>query len=155
PNDNPGTAPGYSTENAPRMGDTVTGLTGVLDYQWGGNSSSGSTWRVRSIENGANEFESVNERPETPPDVGASIQVGTFNVLNYLKTLNPINEPTNGPDNPADNTAVGLDPRGANSTAEFERQTEKLVNVLCAMDADVLGLIEIENDFLPGSVGNA
>ncbi|BCJ89619.1 hypothetical protein IZ6_03540 [Terrihabitans soli] len=150
-----GYGPTYNTANAPRMGDTVTGLTGVLDYQWAGASADGSTWRVRAVENGANEFESVNERPETPPDVGGNIQVGSFNVLNYFKTLNTINEATGAPDNPADNTAVGLDPRGANDINEFNRQTEKLVNVLCAMDADILGLIEIENDFLPGSAGNA
>src|SRR5262249_42529500 len=46
----------YDTATAPRMGDTVTGLTGVLDYQWAGASASGSTWRVRAVEDGANEF---------------------------------------------------------------------------------------------------
>jgi predicted extracellular nuclease len=137
-----GFGPGYNTANAPRMGDTVTGLTGVLDYQWAGASASGSTWRVRSIEDGANEFESVTEREETPADVGGRLQVGSFNVLNYFRTL-------------SGDTAIGLDPRGANSADEFARQTEKLVNVLAAMDADVLGLIEIENDFLAGSPGNA
>src|SRR5262249_36903455 len=77
----------YTTANAYRMGDTVADLTGVLDYQGAGASASGSTWRVRSIENGDNHFNSVNTRPDTPPDVGGSLKVASFNVLNYFKTL--------------------------------------------------------------------
>ena len=77
----------YNTDTAPRMGDTVTGLTGVLDYQWAGNSSSGATWRIRAVEDGANEFEDANPRPAAPEDVGGTIQAGSFNVLNYFATL--------------------------------------------------------------------
>jgi predicted extracellular nuclease len=36
--------------------------------------------------------------------------------------------------------------RGADSAAEFERQSDKIVSALAALDADVVGLIEIEND---------
>ncbi|MBS7542959.1 ExeM/NucH family extracellular endonuclease [Ancylobacter oerskovii] len=137
-----GFGPDYDTGTAPRMGDTVTGLTGVLDHQWAGSSSSGSTWRVRAVESGANSFESVNERPEEPADVGGRLQVGSFNVLNFFATLEG-------------DTAIGMDPRGAGSAEEFARQTEKLVEVIAELDADVLGLLEIENDFLAGSDGNA
>lgn len=143
---------GYNTGNAPRMGDTIDGLTGVLDYQWAGNSASGSTWRVRSIEDGDNTFQdSATPRPAEPEDVGGRLQVGSFNVLNYFKTLNTISDPNNS----GDYTEIGMDPRGANSAAEFARQTDKLVDVLMTLDADVLALIEIENDFLAGSSGNA
>ncbi|CAH0274479.1 ExeM/NucH family extracellular endonuclease [Roseomonas sp. CECT 9278] len=148
-----GFGPTYSTANAPRMGDTVTELTGVLDYQWAGNSASGSTWRVRSVEDGANSFDEGTPRPETPPDVGGTLQVASFNVLNFFPTLNTIND--TGTNNPADDTALGFDPRGANSTAEYERQLEKLVTTLAALDAEVIGLIELENDFRPGAAGNA
>jgi predicted extracellular nuclease/2',3'-cyclic-nucleotide 2'-phosphodiesterase (5'-nucleotidase family)/Ca2+-binding RTX toxin-like protein len=144
PDDNPATAPNYATDNAPRMGDTVNGLTGVLDYQWAGNSASGSTWRIRSIESDDNTFESVNGRTEAPEDVGGRLKVASFNVLNYFKTL----------DNGA-STAIGEDPRGAENATEFVRQTEKLVNTIVAMNADVLALVELENDFAVGSSGNA
>ena len=78
----------YNTATAPRMGDTVTGLTGVLDYQWAGNSASGATWRVRAVEDGANTFESTPIRgPTAPEDVGGTLQVASFNVLNYFATL--------------------------------------------------------------------
>ncbi len=134
----------YSTETAPRMGDTVTGLTGVLDYQWAGNSSSGATWRIRAVENGANEFEQVNPRPAAPEDVGGTIQAASFNVLNYFATLDD-----------GSLTANGLEPRGANTIEEFDRQTEKLVNCITTLDADLFGLVELENNFNEGDPGNA
>ena len=58
-------------------------------------------------------------------------------MLNYFTTL----------DAGGATTAIGLAPRGANTAAEFERQTDKLVNFIATLDADVLGLTELENDF--------
>ena len=80
--------PGYATANAFRMGDTVSNLTGVLDYQFGGDAvSSGATWRVRAIDDGANTFAHANARPDLPPIVGGTLEVASFNVLNYFRTL--------------------------------------------------------------------
>jgi hypothetical protein len=140
-----GFGPTFTTASNIRMGDTITGLSGVLSYQWAGNSASQATWRVRSTENGANTFTKVNDRQATPEDVGGSLKVTGFNVLNYFTTI----------DLSGVSTAIGQDPRGADTTEEFERQTNKLVTALLAIDADVLGLVELENDFLPGSAGNA
>ena len=129
----------YTTANAPRMGDQVTGLTGVLDYDF-------NEFRVHAVQNGPgiNDFVQVNLRPATPEDVGGTLKVASFNVLNYFTTLD------NG-----QLTDNGFEPRGAETVAEFDRQTAKLVNVLLAMDADVIGLNEIENNFKPGDAGNA
>ena len=122
------------------MGDTVSNLSGVLDYQFGGDAvSSGATWRVRAIEDGANTFAHANARPDLPPIVGGTLEVASFNVLNYFRTLDTSASAT---------TAIGLEPRGANTAAEFQRQTDKLVNFIATIDADVLGLTELENDFL-------
>ena len=130
--------PGYSTATSFRMGDTVSNLTGVLDYQFGGDAaSSGATWRVRAINDGDNTFTHANARPDTPPDVGGTLKVASFNVLNYFTTL----------DAGGATTAIGLAPRGANTAAEFQRQTDKLVNFIATLDADVIGLTELENDF--------
>ena len=52
-------------------------------------------------------------------------------------------------------TASGLPARGATDATEFARQTDKLVNVVAALDADILGLNELENNFTPGAAGNA
>jgi VCBS repeat-containing protein len=137
--DNVVTDGAYNTATAPRMGDTVTGLTGVLDFDF-------SQFRVHAVESGAgvNDFVSANPRQATPADVGGTLKVASFNVLNYFTTLN------NGAQ-----TANGLEPRGAETVAEFARQTEKLVNTIATMDADVLGLMELENNFLAGAPGNA
>jgi predicted extracellular nuclease len=37
-----GFGPVYNTVTAPRMGDTITNLEGVLSYQWAGNAASGA-----------------------------------------------------------------------------------------------------------------
>lgn len=148
-----GFGPTYNTATAPRMGDTVSGLTGVLDYQWAGNSASGSTWRVRAVEDGANTFAEGTPRAAQPAEVGGRLEVASLNVLNYFITIDTLAD--SSADLPGDNTAAGFDPRGADSAEELARQTDKLVDTIIEIDADVLALVEIENDFLAGSDGNA
>ncbi|MFT6452367.1 MAG: putative extracellular nuclease [Halocynthiibacter sp.] len=126
----------FNTADGFGMGDTITNLTGVVDYSF-------SNYRVRSVEDGVNTFEDTQERDASAPDVGGSLKVVSFNVLNYFTTID------NG-----GSTANGFDPRGADTLEEFTRQTEKLITTLVALDADVLGLVELENDFSTGS-GNA
>lgn len=133
-----GFGPDFDTASDIRMGDTIDGLSGVLSYQWAGNSSSQSTWRVRSTENGENSFDKVNTRDDAPADVGGDLKVASFNVLNFFTTIDD-GTATSGPS--------GLEPRGADSVEEYERQLEKLVTTLTEMDADVLGLVELENEF--------
>ncbi|WP_158595893.1 ExeM/NucH family extracellular endonuclease [Oleomonas cavernae] len=135
---------GYDTDSAPRMGDTVTGLTGVLDYQWAGASASGATWRIRSVENGDNTFVSSGPREDSPADTGGTLTVCSLNVLNYFATLDD-----------GSMTANGLEPRGANDATEFTRQTDKLITALVDIDADLFSLVELENNFLPGASGNS
>ncbi|MCZ8486733.1 hypothetical protein O9993_20235 [Vibrio lentus] len=36
--------------------------------------------------------------------------------------------------------------RGANTMTEFEMQQEKIVNAILRLDADIIGLMEIENN---------
>ena len=141
---------GYSETSAKRMGDTVRGLSGVLDYKWAGNSASGATWRVRANGESSNVFTSTqtedsnNPRPATAPAVAGDLKIASLNVLNYFKTLN-----TRGA-----STAIGLGPRGANTDEELSRQTLKTVNAILAMDADLIGLVEIENEFDPTNDGS-
>lgn len=81
-----------------------------------------SKWRIQPTE-GA-DYEAVNLRPDVP-EVGGNFTVASFNVLNYFTTLNS---------------------RGALTPEEFERQEAKIVAALAEIDADVFGLIEIENN---------
>ncbi len=129
-----------TADNPLRGGDSVTGLTGVMTYSWSGNSASGNEWRVRpaSPEADAPVFETNNPRPESAPEVGGSVQVASFNVLNYFTTLD-----SNG--NVCGPTGNQQDCRGANSALELERQTVKLVDAMLKLDADVIGVMEMEN----------
>lgn len=135
-----GFGPTYGTACAPRMGDTVTGLTGTLGFGPTG------AYRVRSIDDGDNRFVTANPRPAEPDAVGGTLKVGSLNVLNYFTTLNT---------GASARTAIGLEPRGANSAQELARQTDKLVTTLIGTGADLLGLTELENQFRPGDPGNA
>lgn len=106
-----------------RAGYVVTNVTGVLDTRLGG-------YRLQLTE--PLSFMPVNYRTVAPEDVGGALRVASFNVLNYF----------NG-----DGEGGGFPtPRGANNAFELERQQAKLVSAILAMDADVIGLIEIEND---------
>ncbi|MCI4662926.1 MAG: ExeM/NucH family extracellular endonuclease [Neomegalonema sp.] len=131
------------------MGDTVTGLTGVIKYSRATNefstgSSNQLTYRLLPTETVS--FENTRERDDTAPEFAdASLTVAGFNVLNYFTTI----------DVSGASTSLGHDPRGADTADELTRQTEKLVTAIIELDADVLALNELENDFVEGSSGNA
>jgi hypothetical protein len=135
-----------SADNTLRGGDTVTDAVGVMTYTWAGNSASGNAYRLRPINalGGVAEFEAVNERPEAAPEVGGRIQVAGMNVLNYFNTWD-------GRPDEADNCTLGVggpatDCRGADDAVEFGRQAAKTVEAIVEMGAEVVGVVEIEND---------
>ncbi|MGL1959130.1 MAG: ExeM/NucH family extracellular endonuclease [Colwellia sp.] len=116
--------PNLSYQNPLRLGDSVTGVTGILDYSF-------SEYRILPII--TPQFNTGNERPTIPQlsDIG-SLKVASFNVLNYF----------NG-----DGAGQGFPTaRGADNVAEFMRQSSKIVSALIDIDADIIGLMEIEND---------
>ncbi|QIG39017.1 ExeM/NucH family extracellular endonuclease [Microbacterium sp. 4R-513] len=116
-----------------RGGDVLTGVTGVLDQRVRtGDSPQVSSYGIQPTQPAGYRVE--NPRPAVP-EVGGDLKVSSFNVLNYFTTLD---DPTTDED---DDIA-----RGANSPLEFERQQAKIVAALAAIDADVFGLMEIENN---------
>ncbi|MBW9109505.1 ExeM/NucH family extracellular endonuclease [Microbacterium ureisolvens] len=116
----------FTLEHSFRSGDLVQNANGVLDYRF-------DTWGVQPTE-GA-DFTLANARTGVP-DVGGDLKISSFNVLNYFTTIDPT--PTNDRDD--DRT------RGADSEEEFQRQQDKIVAALADIDADVFGLLEIENN---------
>jgi predicted extracellular nuclease len=110
-----------------RLGDTVTELTGVLSYGFG-------AWRLQPTSEPV--VTGSNPRPASPDDVGGQLQVASFNVLNYFTTI----------DGPGVTTDAGHQPRGADSESELARQQAKIIAAILALDAEVVGLMEIEND---------
>ena len=140
-----------------RMGDTVTDLTGVLHFSRGSGGSGDETYRVMPTVDPT--FVEGNPRPATPEDVGGSLKVASLNVLNYFTTIDDGNTQTvngNDPRGADDLTRFGGDaPAGTDPNAEFNRQTDKLVTAIGDIDADILGLVELENNFQPNVDGNA
>ncbi|WP_249353840.1 ExeM/NucH family extracellular endonuclease [Microbacterium sp. 2FI] len=116
----------FTLENTFRGGDIVDDATGVLDYRF-------DTWAIQPTQPAV--FTAVNERPAVP-EFGGDLVVSSFNVLNYFTTIDPT------PGNSDDDDLT----RGADTVEEFERQEAKIVAALAAIDADVFGLIEIENN---------
>ena len=145
PVDTPNTAyyhpvPGLSTGNFVRGGDTITNLTGVLHWSFAGQTGT-DAWRIRPVtEAFGYDFTSANPRPSSVPDVGGSLTVAGFNVLNYFLTI----DTTSGDSGPC-GASQTLDCRGADSAAELALQRAKLLAALSTMDADIFGLMEMEN----------
>ncbi|GAA5210173.1 ExeM/NucH family extracellular endonuclease [Microbacterium kyungheense] len=115
----------FTLDHTFRTGDLVQNATGILDYRFG--------WNVQPTQ-GA-DFTVANARPEVP-EVGGDVRISSFNVLNYFETIDPT------PENSDDDSYT----RGADSDEEFQRQQDKIVSALAAIDADVFGLLEIENN---------
>jgi hypothetical protein len=116
---------GLSASNTLRVGDTVHGdaLNGVLEERFG-------AYRVQPV--GAISFDHTNPRAAAPEAVGGNLRVASFNVLNFF----------NG-----DGLGGGFPtPRGATTLAEFQRQLAKEVSAITTLDADIVGLMELEND---------
>jgi hypothetical protein len=119
----------FDLDNRFRGGDTVSDVTGVMDFAFG-------LYRVHPTA-GA-EYTSTNPRTATPDPVGGRVTVASFNVLNYFTTLD---DGVNDICGPAGNQEC----RGADDAVELQRQRAKIVAAIAAIDADVVGLIEIEN----------
>ena len=135
---NPNPTPYLAADNTVRAGDTVGSITGVLDY---GLTTSANTdpgaYKIHPTQ--AVAFARANPRTTQADDVGGNIRVGSANVENFFTTLDDgIN--LCPPSNTAD------DCRGANTTAEFTRQRDKVVQELIGLNADAVALMELQNN---------
>ena len=127
--------------NTLRAGDTVTDPVGVLTYTWAGNAASGNAYRLRPVGalGGSATFVAANPRPTAPPAVGGSLHVASANLLNFFNTFGA----------GACTLGVGgaaTDCRGASNAVEYDRQLAKEVAAITSLRADVVGVMELEND---------
>ncbi|MBG0829898.1 ExeM/NucH family extracellular endonuclease [Planomonospora sp. ID67723] len=99
-----------------RLGDTTLGVTGVVGYGFG-------KYRLQPTK--PITFLRTSPRLSKPLPVGGNVKVASFNTLNWFTTLGS---------------------RGANTAEEQKRQLAKLVAALKGMDADVVGLMEVQNN---------
>ena len=118
---NPAVIPFVTPGNALRLGDTASGVTGVLTFGFG-------EYRLEPTKEIV--FTRTNERPEAPTPVGGDIRVASFNTLNYFTTL----------------ASVNPNARGTDTADEFGRQQAKEVAAIRGLNADVIGLMEVENN---------
>ena len=126
---------GNTADYSIRAGDRLSGLVGNLRYSRGSGGSGDETWRLMPTTDPM--FESVNARPGAP-SVGGAIQVASFNAQNFFSTVDSGSNEC-GPQ--ADQSC-----RGADSATERTRQLDKIVTALTMLDADIVGLVELENN---------
>ncbi|MEB2484851.1 ExeM/NucH family extracellular endonuclease [Burkholderia multivorans] len=123
-------APQLSAANTLRSGYTVRDVQGVLEVRYG-------AWRVQPVPGAAAPTFDARANPRTNAparDPHANLRVASFNVLNYFNG-NGLGGGFDDPNN-----------RGAKTYQEFQRQEAKIVSALKALDADVIGLMEIQNN---------
>ncbi|AQV97566.1 endonuclease [Cupriavidus necator] len=121
--------PRLAADHPVRAGDTVSGVQGVLEKRHG-------QWRLQPVRGAsAPVFQAANPRRGAPPRHPATaLRVAAFNLQNYF----------NG-----DGQGGGLDApanRGAQNADALARQEAKLVAALRGLDADVIGVMEVENN---------
>jgi uncharacterized protein len=117
-------APMLDAVNTLRVGNSVDNLTGVMNYAYGA---------YKLIPTETPVFNNTNPRTAAPEAVeGSNFRAASFNVLNYFNG--------DGED------GAFPTPRGASTAFELQRQTDKLIAAITALDADVIGLMELEND---------
>jgi predicted extracellular nuclease len=117
---------GLDYSNAPRIGETVS-ATGPIRFAFG-------EYRINPTKD---TFAIDSNRTDAPDIISGDVSIASFNVLNYF----------NG--EVLENGEVTFDfpaNRGAESLEELELQEARIVDALITLDADVVGLIEIEND---------
>ena len=125
----------FSLSNLFRGGDTVQNTVGILGYDFG---------LYRVVPTGGADYTAANPRPAAPEDVSGSIRVAAMNTLNFFVTLDTTASDTGpGPCGANQN----LDCRGADADQplEFSRQRDKLLTALAGLDADIIGLNELES----------
>jgi predicted extracellular nuclease len=128
-----------SASNTLRGGDTATGIVGVLTFTWGGNAASPNAFRIRPLNalDGEIAFVAANDRPGPTVEIDGSVRVAALNLLNYFNTFSGCTQGVGG-------VATGC--RGAENATEFGRQVPKTVAAILGLNADVVGVNEIEND---------
>ncbi len=118
--------PGLSaSNNTLRGGDSIANLTGVLDERFG-------NYRIQPT--GTIDFTSANLRPASP-SVGGRLRVASMNLLNYFDGSGNVCGPSGN-----------QECWGADNPEEFTRQRDKTISAITTLDADIIGLMELEND---------
>jgi predicted extracellular nuclease len=121
----------FDLTNTFRGGDILQDVTGVMGHAF-------NLYRIQPTQGATHVV--ANPRPTAPDPIDGTLRIASFNVLNFFTTLD-LGVDVCGP-------TGNLECRGADTVAEYERQLAKLLVGIQALDADVIGIQEIENDIL-------
>lgn len=127
-----------------RAGDLVHDLTGVIDF--GSLGAGGAGFKLQPTATPA--ITRDNPREDAPSLPAGNVKVASANVLNFFTTFT---DGTTAFGESNQGCTVGSSTsrgncRGADNLNEFTRQRAKIVAELKGIDADVVGLMEIQNN---------
>ncbi|MGH3353090.1 MAG: ExeM/NucH family extracellular endonuclease [Nocardioides sp.] len=152
----------YVSNTAPVVVGASVDFRGPVILSEGGSPSS-PTYRLQPTQvatadpgSWAADFGDVRSDAPDESKIGrrADVKIASFNVLNYFTTLGDADDDNVGDggctaykdrDGDGNNVRSGCDQRGAWDPADLGRQQAKIVSAINALDADVVGLMEIEN----------
>lgn len=144
---NPNPTPYLGEGDTLRAGDTVAAVTGVVDYGLATSSSAGmGDYMIHPTEPVV--FTRANPRTAAPPPLPGNLSLASFNVLNYFTTFTDGTDAFGRSGQGCDLSGVNLPQncRGADNLAEFQRQRAKIVAAIAAIQADAVGLVEMQNN---------
>lgn len=129
-----------SADSYLRLGARIEGLEGVIAYSYGQyrlvttNTISQENIITQAFDEDGETLFNV-ERTDEPSVDDADLTITSFNVLNYFTSV-----AADGDANPTGQN------RGATSADDFAIQQAKILSALVAIDADIIGLMEVENN---------
>ena len=144
---NPNPIPYIGADNTLRAGDTVTNLVGVVDFGLITASNPGpSGYKLQPAAQPL--FTRDNPRTITPALPVGNVKVASFNVLNFFTTFTDGTtfSGLSGQGCSLGSSTSKSNCRGADNLVEFQRQRAKVVAAITAIDADALGLMEMQNN---------
>ncbi len=130
----------FDKEHPIRLGNTIENTEGVVRYAYK---------KVQVMPMGQIAFaDGISPRNDAPARKAEDLRVASMNVLNYFNGR--YNEETGKFDysksDAKDGNGQYHGSRGAKTEELFNRQRDKIINAIAEMDADIVGLMEIEND---------
>ncbi len=127
--------PGLSLTNQVRNGDSIDGVVGVITYRRGDGADGEQVFRLMPTQTPL--IINQNPRPLHAPLVRGDVTVASINLRFFSNGIggHPGSFPIGG---------------GRTTFNEYLRQSDKLVATIAEMNADIVGLMELENDYLDG-----
>lgn len=155
---NSGLTPAYVSLAEPVIVGAAVSFTAPLIADWrNGSWKLNPTTPLSGDGSGADGVSFANPRTAAPEAVGGDVRIASFNVLNYFTTLGTESASCVAyTDRFGDGVTVreGCNQRGAWDSADLKRQQDKIVAAINALDADVVGLMEIENSAALGETAD-